>query len=58
MERHAAEAGARRRDAGVPRGGLFTFTVSHDRITGIAIDADPDRLHDLEIVFLSTGARG
>lgn len=39
------------------RGGLpkvvFTFTVIDERITGIALEADPDRLRDLDFVFLS-----
>jgi RNA polymerase sigma-70 factor (ECF subfamily) len=34
---------------------VFTFTISDEKITSIAIDADPDRLRDLDIVFLSTG---
>jgi hypothetical protein len=32
---------------------VFTFTVSDEKITSIALDADPDRLSDLDIVFLS-----
>ncbi|MEU4226157.1 sigma-70 family RNA polymerase sigma factor [Nonomuraea sp. NPDC026600] len=31
---------------------VFTFTVSDGKITCIAIDTDPDRLRDLDIVFL------
>ncbi|WP_433293593.1 sigma-70 family RNA polymerase sigma factor [Pseudonocardia sp. CA-142604] len=31
---------------------VFTFTISGGKITHIAIDADPDRLRDLDIVFL------
>ncbi|GAA1725310.1 sigma-70 family RNA polymerase sigma factor [Nonomuraea sp. AD125B] len=31
---------------------VFTFTVSNGKITHIAIDTDPDRLRDLDIVFL------
>lgn len=34
---------------------VFTFTISEGKITGIALDADPDRLRDLDIVFLSAG---
>ncbi|WP_326557837.1 sigma-70 family RNA polymerase sigma factor [Micromonospora sp. NBC_01796] len=41
---------------GLPKA-VFTFTISNDKITSIAIDADPDRLRDLDIVFLSTGDR-
>jgi RNA polymerase sigma factor (sigma-70 family) len=32
---------------------VFTFTVDDGKITRIAIDTDPDRLHDLDIVVLS-----
>jgi hypothetical protein len=32
---------------------VFTFTISGEKITRIAIDTDPDRLRDLDIVFLS-----
>ncbi|MDP9863744.1 MULTISPECIES: sigma-70 family RNA polymerase sigma factor [Streptosporangium] len=32
---------------------VFTFTVSGGKIAHIAIDTDPDRLRDLDIVFLS-----
>lgn len=35
---------------------VFTFAVSDGKITRIAVDAVPDRLHDLDIVFL--GADG
>ncbi|QYC38217.1 ECF RNA polymerase sigma factor SigJ [Nonomuraea coxensis DSM 45129] len=31
---------------------VFTFTVSNGKITHITIDTDPDRLRDLDIVFL------
>ncbi|MEO3784102.1 hypothetical protein ABGB12_12270 [Actinocorallia sp. B10E7] len=31
---------------------VFEFTISDGKITRIAIDADPDRLLDLDIVFL------
>ncbi|MFV2103622.1 sigma-70 family RNA polymerase sigma factor [Micromonospora sp. LOL_024] len=41
---------------GIPKA-VFTFTVSNEKITGITIDADPDRLRDLDIVFLSTSNR-
>ena len=41
---------------GLPKA-VFTFTISHDKITSIAVDADPGRLHELDIVFLSTGAK-
>ncbi|MBA9005796.1 sigma-70 family RNA polymerase sigma factor [Thermomonospora cellulosilytica] len=34
---------------------VFTFTVSNEKITRIAIDTDPDRLRDLAIVFLPVG---
>ncbi|GAA0358111.1 sigma-70 family RNA polymerase sigma factor [Actinoallomurus spadix] len=36
---------------------VFTFTVTDGRITRIAMDADPDRLRDLDIVFLSAGGK-
>ncbi|NDL56499.1 sigma-70 family RNA polymerase sigma factor [Phytoactinopolyspora mesophila] len=39
---------------GLPKA-VFTFTISNEKITGIAIDADPDRLRELDIVFLSFG---
>jgi RNA polymerase sigma factor (sigma-70 family) len=32
---------------------VFTFTFSHERITSITVDADPDRIRDLDIVFLN-----
>ncbi|MGW6316477.1 sigma-70 family RNA polymerase sigma factor [Streptomyces sp. NPDC055099] len=32
---------------------LFTFTIHDEKITRIAVDTDPDRLHDLDVVFLS-----
>jgi RNA polymerase sigma-70 factor (ECF subfamily) len=35
---------------------VFTFTVRDEKITSIALHADPDRLRDLDIVFL--GADG
>jgi RNA polymerase sigma-70 factor (ECF subfamily) len=34
---------------------VFTFTVDDAKITRIAIDAVPDQLHDLDIVFLGAG---
>ncbi|MWA08380.1 sigma-70 family RNA polymerase sigma factor [Streptomyces sp. BA2] len=34
---------------------LFTFTIHNEKITRIAIDTDPRRLHDLDVVFLSAG---
>jgi RNA polymerase sigma factor (sigma-70 family) len=36
---------------------VFTFTVSDGKITGIALDGDPDRLCGLDIVFLSAGGK-
>ncbi|HUR01497.1 MAG TPA: sigma-70 family RNA polymerase sigma factor [Nonomuraea sp.] len=33
---------------------VFTFTISGEKITRIAIDTDPDRLRDLDIVILAT----
>jgi len=36
---------------------VFTFTISDGKITGIALDGDPDRLRDLDIVFLSAGGK-
>ena len=36
---------------------VFTFTVSDGKITGIALDGDPDRLRDLDIVFLSASGK-
>jgi RNA polymerase sigma-70 factor (ECF subfamily) len=36
---------------------VFTFTVSDGKISGIALDADPDRLRDLDIVFLSASGK-
>ncbi|MEU5786010.1 sigma-70 family RNA polymerase sigma factor [Micromonospora lupini] len=39
---------------GLPKA-VFTFTINNDKITSIAVDADPGRLHELDIVFLSTG---
>ncbi|BCL12505.1 sigma-70 family RNA polymerase sigma factor [Micromonospora sagamiensis] len=41
---------------GMPKA-VFTFTLDHGKISCIAVDADPDRLRDLDIVFLSTGNR-
>src|SRR6202044_876875 len=32
---------------------VFTFTISDGKITGIALDGDPDRLRGLDIVILS-----
>lgn len=37
---------------GRPRA-VFAFTISEGRITRIAIDTDPDRLRDLDIVYLA-----
>jgi hypothetical protein len=34
---------------------VVTFTLADEKITRIAIDADPDRLRDLDIVFLGNG---
>jgi RNA polymerase sigma-70 factor (ECF subfamily) len=42
---------------GLPQA-VFTFTISNEKITSIAIDADPTRLRDLDIVFLTTGKQG
>ena len=39
---------------GLPKA-VFTFTISNEKITRITVDADPDRLRDLDIVILSTG---
>jgi RNA polymerase sigma-70 factor (ECF subfamily) len=36
---------------------VFTFTISDGKITGIALDGDPDRLRDLDIVFLSASGK-
>jgi RNA polymerase sigma-70 factor (ECF subfamily) len=36
---------------------VITFTISDRKITGIALDADPDRLRDLDIVFLSASGK-
>ena len=36
---------------------VITFTISDGKITGIALDADPDRLRDLDIVFLSASGK-
>jgi RNA polymerase sigma factor (sigma-70 family) len=36
---------------------VFTFTVSDGKITGIALDGNPDRLRNLDIVFLSVGGK-
>jgi RNA polymerase sigma factor (sigma-70 family) len=41
---------------GLPKA-VLTFTVTDEKITSIAIDADPDRLRDLDIVFLSIGTK-
>ncbi len=32
---------------------VFSFTISDGKIAGITLDGDPDRLRDLDIVFLS-----
>ncbi|PSL56241.1 hypothetical protein B0I31_104532 [Saccharothrix carnea] len=34
---------------------VFAFTVTEGRITDIDLRADPDRLRDLDVVFLGTG---
>ncbi|WP_327581472.1 sigma-70 family RNA polymerase sigma factor [Nonomuraea sp. NBC_00507] len=34
---------------------VFTFAVNDEKITRITIDTDPDRLRDLDIVFLPAG---
>ncbi|WP_433271649.1 sigma-70 family RNA polymerase sigma factor [Actinosynnema sp. CS-041913] len=34
---------------------VFTFATSDGKITGITLQADPDRLRDLDIVFLGAG---
>lgn len=39
---------------GLPKA-VFTFTVRDEKITDITVDADPDRLRDLDIVFLGMG---
>ena len=36
---------------------VFTFTISDGKITRIALDGDPDRLRDLDIVFLSASGK-
>ncbi|GAA1578862.1 RNA polymerase sigma factor SigJ [Actinomadura kijaniata] len=36
---------------------VFTFTVDDRKITRITIDTDPDRLGDLDVVFLPAGGR-
>ena len=36
---------------------VFTFTISDGKIIGIALDGDPDRLRDLDIVFLSASGK-
>ncbi|MEU6432074.1 sigma-70 family RNA polymerase sigma factor [Microbispora sp. NPDC046973] len=41
---------------GRPRA-VFTFAVSGGRITRVTVDADPDRLRDLDIVFLGADAK-
>ncbi|SNT49443.1 RNA polymerase sigma-70 factor, ECF subfamily [Asanoa hainanensis] len=41
---------------GLPKA-VFTFTVTDGKITSIELDADPDRLRELDIVFLSTNAK-
>lgn len=35
---------------------VFTFAISGMKITAIALAGDPDRLRDLDIVFLSSGS--
>jgi RNA polymerase sigma-70 factor (ECF subfamily) len=37
---------------------VFRFTVRDEKITGIALEADPDRLRDVDIVFLGAGDEG
>ncbi|MEV1121191.1 sigma-70 family RNA polymerase sigma factor [Actinosynnema sp. NPDC049800] len=39
---------------GSPRA-VFAFTTENGKITRIAIDTDPDRLRDLDVVYLATG---
>jgi hypothetical protein len=41
---------------GLPKA-VFSFTITADKITSITIDADPNRLRDLDIVFLTNGTR-
>jgi RNA polymerase sigma factor (sigma-70 family) len=36
---------------------VFTFAISDGKITGIALDGDPDRIRDLDIVFLSVSGK-
>jgi hypothetical protein len=36
---------------------VFTFTISDGKITGIALDGDPGRIRDLDIVFSAPAAR-
>jgi RNA polymerase sigma-70 factor (ECF subfamily) len=31
---------------------VFTFSIGDGKITGIALQADPDRLRDLDVVIL------
>ncbi|MCO5995407.1 sigma-70 family RNA polymerase sigma factor [Actinoallomurus rhizosphaericola] len=37
---------------------VFNFSITDGRITRIAMDAEPDLLHDLDIVFLSANDKG
>ncbi|WP_158557948.1 hypothetical protein [Spongiactinospora gelatinilytica] len=37
---------------------VITFAVHRQKITRIAIDTAPDRLHDLHIAYLSAGGKG
>ena len=41
-------------NAGLPQV-VFTFTISDEKITGISLEAAPERLHELDIVFLPSG---
>ena len=36
---------------------VFTFTISDGKITGIALDGDPDRIRERDIVFLSASGK-
>jgi RNA polymerase sigma-70 factor (ECF subfamily) len=36
---------------------VFTFTISDGKITRIALDGEPGRLRDLDIVFLSVSGK-
>ncbi|MCW6008880.1 sigma-70 family RNA polymerase sigma factor [Micromonospora sp. CPCC 205371] len=41
---------------GLPKA-VISFTIRNEKITSIAVDADPDRLRALDIVFLSIGTK-